>query len=174
MGWNFIVNVVRTAAALAAGAMIGTTPVVFAQEGENLIDLSKLVFYRGAAYSVTYESEVSTTALAMAQVRKIGYGRTTVVNIVTTASGVYSSDAMISPHVLYPGVHVERLPEAADDSEGSLQYPPRLAYWSNSRGWVATPFVTAGSFAVVSRTPMGVVVTTDETTCVLTATVARC
>src|SRR5690349_1652982 len=114
---NFIVNVLRTAGALAAGFAVGTAPVVWAQEGDNMIDLSKLVFFKGAAYSVTYEDDVSTTATATATVRKIGYGETTVVNITTTSSGVYSSDAMTSPHIRYPGVHVARLPEAADDSE---------------------------------------------------------
>ena len=73
-----------------ACAIVGAAPVVWAQEGENMIDLSNLVFFKGAAYSVTYEDTVSTKAIETATVRKIGYGQTTVVNITTTDSGVYS------------------------------------------------------------------------------------
>ena len=171
---NFVVNVARTAAAVLAGVVMGTTPVVFAQEGDNMIDLSKLIFFRGAAYSVTYEEGVSTAATETATVRKIGYGQTTVVNITTTSSGVYSSDAMTSPYIRYPGVFVSRLPASADETEGGIQ-APQLAYWSEGKGWVATPFVTAGSFAVVTRTPYGTtVVNSTEGNCVITAIVARC
>ena len=37
-------------------------------------------------------------------VRKIAYGRTTFVRIMTTSTGVYSSDGLASAHVLYPGI----------------------------------------------------------------------
>lgn len=171
-----LVNVVRGTAAAAIAAAIGTAPVVWADEAAsgNLIDLSKLVFYKGDAYSVSYGPGVSTQAIETSVVRKIGYGKTTVVNVTTTSSGTYSSDGMLSPHILYPGIQVERLPEAADDSEGGANQPPRLAYWVEGRGWVVQPFVTAGSFAVVSRTPYATVVRGSEGNCVVTATVARC
>ena len=45
-----------------------------------------------------------------ASVTKIEHGRKSNVSIVTTLSGTYSSDAITSPHVLYPGIHVEALP----------------------------------------------------------------
>ena len=40
--------------------------------------------------------------------RKIGYGKSETVTVVTTDTGTYSSDGMADPHVLYPGVSVER------------------------------------------------------------------
>jgi len=48
---------------------------------------------------------VSLQPLSTAVVTKIGYGRASEVRIVTTSSGVYSSDGLASPHVLYPGIH---------------------------------------------------------------------
>ena len=52
----------------------------------------------------TFEPWVSQEPLSQTTVKKIGYGKTTVVSIVTTSTGTYSSDAMSSPHVLYPGI----------------------------------------------------------------------
>ena len=74
-------------------------------------------------------------------VRKIGYGQTSIVNIITTSSGVYSSDALTSPHVLYPGIHVEQVPY-----DGAMRRAS-----SSSRP-------LAGSFVSIVRTPSAVVI----------------
>lgn len=177
MSERFVTTLIRLSFAAVAAAAVGLAPVTWAQEtveGNNKIDLKNLVFFKGDAYSVTYEERVSTAATETATVRKIGYGETTVVNITTTTSGVYSSDAMTSPYIRYPGVFVSRLPASADEADGAVNVP-QLAYWAEGEGWVATPFVTAGSFAVVSRTPYGAtVINSTEGNCVITATVARC
>jgi hypothetical protein len=55
----------------------------------------------------TVEDSVSTDVLSVNKVRKIEGGRTSFVNVATTASGVYSSDALTSPNVRYPGIHAE-------------------------------------------------------------------
>ena len=52
----------------------------------------------------TIEPWVATEPLRETTVRKIGYGRTEFVSIVTTATGTYSSDGLASPNVLYPGI----------------------------------------------------------------------
>lgn len=52
----------------------------------------------------TVEPWVSTEAISKTTVRKIGYGRTSYVTITQTATGTYSSDAMRSPHIRYPGI----------------------------------------------------------------------
>lgn len=52
------------------------------------------------------EPYVATEVIREATVRKIGFGKTEFVRIATTATGTYSSDALDSPHVLYPGFHV--------------------------------------------------------------------
>jgi hypothetical protein len=37
-------------------------------------------------------------------VKKIAHGRTSSVTVVTTPSGTYSTDGLLSPHVQYPGI----------------------------------------------------------------------
>ena len=51
------------------------------------------------------EPTVSQAVQSTQVVRKIEAGRTSFVEVVTTASGVYSSDGLDSPHVRYPGLH---------------------------------------------------------------------
>lgn len=54
--------------------------------------------------TVTVAPTVSRTVLSSQTIRKVGYGRVKTVEVVTTPSGVYSSDGIASPHVLYPGI----------------------------------------------------------------------
>ncbi len=54
--------------------------------------------------TATVAPTVSREVLNVQSVRKIAYGRETSVQIVTTPSGVYSSDGVASPNVLYPGI----------------------------------------------------------------------
>ena len=49
------------------------------------------------------EPSVSQDVLSTHVVRKIEAGKTSLVQVVTTSSGVYSSDGLDSPHVRYPG-----------------------------------------------------------------------
>jgi hypothetical protein len=56
----------------------------------------------------TIEPSVNTDIVKQVTVRKIGYGRTEFVDIVTTPTGTYSSDAIVSPYVRYPGIHDTR------------------------------------------------------------------
>lgn len=55
-------------------------------------------------YSITFDDSVSTDVQHTQMVRKIGHGRMSVVTIVTTPSGTYSTDGILSPHVRYPGI----------------------------------------------------------------------
>lgn len=59
----------------------------------------------------TADDTVSQEVESSYQVRKIEAGRSSVVQVITTSSGVYSSDAMGSPHVRYPGFHREAAPD---------------------------------------------------------------
>ena len=52
----------------------------------------------------TVEPWVSTEVLSETTILKIGYGRTTFVTIAETATGTYSTDALNSPHIRYPGI----------------------------------------------------------------------
>ncbi len=57
-------------------------------------------------YDVVFDDTISTETKASGTVKKIGYGYKTLVSIVTTPSGTYSSDALTSPNVRYPGIEV--------------------------------------------------------------------
>jgi len=57
-------------------------------------------------YAIEFGPEVSTDVLTRRSVTKIGFGQMTKVAIITTSSGTYSSDGLVSPHVRYPGIAV--------------------------------------------------------------------
>jgi hypothetical protein len=63
-------------------------------------------------------------------VRKIAFGHPTVVTIVTTSSGTYSSDAITSPHVLYPGIEVTPTHGGARFHAASNTTPQGTFSWS--------------------------------------------
>jgi hypothetical protein len=93
------------------------------------------------------------------------------VQISTTSTGVYSSDAMTSAYVRYPGIHVTHAARAADTDSSA----DSLAFWTPRRGWVPSPALTAGSFVAVTPLPGGgAVVRSNDTLCVLTYLVASC
>lgn len=71
--------------------------------------LSTLVKFNDRAYEVNYADWVSLDPLSNATVRKIGYGHVNTINIATTSTGTYSSDALVSPHVQYPGISVRQV-----------------------------------------------------------------
>lgn len=84
----------------------------------------------------TIEPWVSTEALSERTVKKIGYGRTEYVSIVTTASGTYSSDGLASPHLLYPGI-------TANEEAGSIRL-----YIRHGSG---ASIIRNGSFCTLTR-----------------------
>ena len=57
-------------------------------------------------YDIVLGPGVSTEVQRSRTVRKIGYGYSSTVTVVTTPSGTYSTDGLLSPHVLYPGIEV--------------------------------------------------------------------
>jgi hypothetical protein len=59
-------------------------------------------------FDITYGPSVSTEVRHSVTISKISYGQREYVSIVTTPSGTYSSDALTSPNVRYPGVDVTR------------------------------------------------------------------
>ena len=68
--------------------------------------LSGLLRVDERSYQVSFDSSVSSQVLSSGTVRKIEFGRESLVTIVSTSSGTYSTDALASNHVLYPGVSV--------------------------------------------------------------------
>lgn len=73
------------------------------------IDLDNLVRIDRKLYSVTTEEYVDLEPISSTTVKKISAGHVFNVNIATTSTGTYSTDAMQSRNVLYPGIHVEEV-----------------------------------------------------------------
>jgi len=100
----------------------------------------------------TVEDTVSTEVLSTQTVRKIEAGRTSFVTIATTSSGVYSSDALDSPNVRYPGIHAEGHQKAL------------LAILTGG-GWAFITPVDAGSFAHIIPNENGGAIVSGGSAC---------
>lgn len=84
-------------------------------------DTSNLVRFEGKRYLVEADAGVATEPLSTVRVKKVEGGQVSYVTISTTASGTYSTDALFSNHVQYPGIEVTELP----------RYPRnQFSYWS--------------------------------------------
>jgi hypothetical protein len=119
-------------AAIGPGMVIET----FADEAVVGIDASKLVRYEDSIYRVRHDASVNTDPLSTSRVKKVEGGRVSYVTITTTPSGTYSTDALFSNHVQYPGIEVERV----------YPYPDNhFSYWSNGH-WTTFITSTANSF----------------------------
>ncbi len=121
-------NLIRTiiagaALGLAGGGLLSSPvwlPVAFASDGPvaqalespgvtfpTPVDTDGLV-----KYDVTFNDKLVSTDVERTEiVRKIGYGRSSLVTVVHTASGVYSSDGLKSPYIKYPGIEVNVSPD---------------------------------------------------------------
>lgn len=116
-----------------------------ADEAVPPVDPSKLVKFEGRDYRIDYQPWVSTEPVSQVSVKKISRGVVTYVNVVTTSTGVYSSEAMLNPHILYPGVKVTQLPPNTDG-----QTPVAMAYWNGRSTWVAVPLDGTPSFTSIT------------------------
>ena len=95
--------------------------------------INGMVYFRG--HPTDYDDWVATDPLSTARVKKVEAGKVSYVSITTTATGTYSTDAMFSNHVQYPGISVT--PAEPDRNV--------FRYWTNGR-WSAFSTGTAGSF----------------------------
>lgn len=130
-------------------AAVIALPPVHAALADGLLmppafDASKLVIFDDSLFTVRTDPSVSMDATRTEYVRKIEFGRTSTVKVTTTASGTYSTDGLYSPHIRYPGIHVERL-------TGQGQPVTNVAFWSDRSGWVVAPLLDAGSILVLGN-----------------------
>jgi hypothetical protein len=121
-------------------------------------------FDPGSLFKYTYELSpaVSTEVLRQSTVKKIGFGKTEFVHILQTPSGTYSTDALQSPNVEYPGV----LKQRTGDQVG-------IAFWSDGR-WVTEKPISAGSFVTITRFDGGQLIVTDDGMCVTNSNGVSC
>jgi hypothetical protein len=87
--------------------------------------------------AITVAPTVSQQVLSTQTVRKVGYGRVETVEIVTTPTGTYSSDAVASSHVLYPGI---------DKEEPAAATGLATLFALVGGNWAPLTFARAGSF----------------------------
>lgn len=127
------------AAAASEPTIIKTiAPALPAPPGTALDD-TRLLKRNGDYYAVEAEPGYSLEPTSEITIKKIGYGTTSFVTVVTTASGTYSSDALASSNVRYPGIHSEQV---------RLFFPPygSVFAWSKLTGWTSIPLLDAHSF----------------------------
>jgi hypothetical protein len=132
----FLVPAVSSLASEPAAAPLLHAVALPAPGAALSTDLAK---FDGRYYAIGTEPGVSLEPESATTIRKIGYGETTFVNIVTTASGTYSTDAMLSPNVRYPGIFVEPL------HLRFLPFSGAVYGWSRLTGWTQIPLLDAHS-----------------------------
>jgi hypothetical protein len=135
---HLLLGMTMGAICATALAAIGPGMVIEAFADEMAIsgvDAARLVKYEEREYLVDYDDWVATDPLSTTRVKKVEAGQVSYVTITTTATGTYSTDAMFSNHVQYPGISV-----AAAEPDRNF-----FRYWTNGR-WSAFSTGTAGSF----------------------------
>jgi hypothetical protein len=135
---HLLLGMTLGAVCATAIAAIGPGMVIeaFADESPVGIDPASLVRFEDRDYNVDYDDWVATDPLSTVRVKKVEAGRVSYVTITTTATGTYSTDAMFSRHVQYPGISVEQIEPSRN----------RFSYWTNGE-WSSFSTVNAGSFA---------------------------
>lgn len=137
---HLLIGMTLGALCATALAAIGPGTVVEVLADEMLqpqgIDANSLVRYEGRKYQVNYDDTVATEPLSTTRVKKVEGGRVSYVTITTTDTGTYSTDAMFSPHVQYPGIEVNPV---------SVYPYNHFSYWSGGR-WFGFRSGGAGSF----------------------------
>lgn len=107
-------------------------------------------------WDFTVDPGVSTTPQRQSRIVKLGYGQRSVVDVVETSSGVYSSDALTDPHISYPGIHRERV----NSAQALVSMLTELGKWVHFKP------VSAGSFVTLTPFEDGQLLVTDEVVCV--------
>lgn len=120
-------------AAIGPGMVFEALADEFAPSG---VDAASLVKFEGQDYVVDYDDWVATDPLSTVRVKKVEAGKVSYVTITTTATGTYSTDAMFSNHVQYPGISVE---------EDSSEIYNRFSYWSGGK-WFSFGTIYGNSF----------------------------
>lgn len=137
---HLLIGMTLGAACATILAAIGPGMVIkaFADEAPQGVDPSRLVRFEDKFYRVDHDASVVSEPLSTSRVKKIEGGRVSYVTITTTPSGTYSTDALFSRHVKYPGITVEQVYPVANS----------FAYWSNG---VWTSFVSRGANSFIYR-----------------------
>lgn len=141
-----------------AGSALGATPAAPDTTPRDFSHLLKV-----DDLTIHYDDSVSLQPISQARVEKIGFGQRSTVKIVTTSSGIYSTDGLNSPQVHYTGMEVEKVQER----------DPNAVMWARGFGWVAIP--VHNSIVTFGRiTGGGRFINRGDSTCVTGAGFASC
>lgn len=152
-----------TLGALAATGLAATgagfvAPSFADEPAAAAFDASKLMKFPD--FSVQAEASVATDPIRTNRIKKIEYGKVSYIDIVTTATGTYSSDGIVSPNVSYPGLDEAGVPQQ------------RVAVWNGGRHWGLLP--RHGSSFIYQRAGRNAIFTHDGQSCVVTPNVIAC
>ena len=142
----------------------GAVIEAFADSAPTGIDPTALVRFEGSDYDVQYDDWVDTTPTSKTRVKKVEAGRVSYVDITTTSTGTYSTDAMFSDHIQYPGITVSEVPASVASAISVLELGGR---------WVALSLAPGNSFVHV-RGSDHAVLSGGGMTCVFTRHVTSC
>jgi hypothetical protein len=162
---RYIAMGVAVGIALSVGfAFAGPGPVldILPEAQPTGFDTSRLVKFDDRDYQIDYDASVSTDVLRSTTIKKIEAGRVSYVSIGTTSSGTYSSDALTSKHIQYPGISVREVRQ-----DGSAVSGWKHGYWVGLNSLNAKSILTVRSGDLKVRT--------DGTrTCISSATLRLC
>lgn len=100
------------------------------------------------------QPSVSMEPIRESTIRKIGYGKTTLVNVTETSSGIYSTDALASSHIQYPGIIKDLKPAQV----------PLLRVWDGQQ-WTVQVGAMADSFVAITPFAGGTLITGADGNC---------
>lgn len=113
-------------------------------KAKSPIDFDNLIRIDGKDFEVSYSDNFSDEVQSLQTVRKIGYGKSKEVSIVTTPSGTYSTDGLASPHVRYPDIETRR-------KFGKGPHGLTAKVWHRGFGWLPQNFSPANSIITFGR-----------------------
>lgn len=115
-------------------------------------DTSRLVKFDDKFFAIDYDASVSTDVISSTTIKKIEAGRVSYVSVGTTSTGTYSSDALTSKHIQYPGIAVREVNRHGDP----------ISTWKRG-DWVALNSLNARS-----------IVRDGSHSCIASATLKHC
>ena len=141
MGITFRTSLIGTVLGVVAAGVAAAPalfPQAFADEPQShLLDTAKDLFpapfdmKRLRHFDIAIDDSVSTTPDKVTVIKKYGFGQKTIVSIIKTPTGTYSSDALVSPNVRYPGIEVTPKHRHGGWSFSSLTTPYGTGTWTN-------------------------------------------
>ena len=154
---HMLIGMTLGAICATALAAIGPGVVIdaIADERPVGIDTGSLVRVAEDGYEVQVEDWVDTVPLATTRVKKIEGGQVQWVDITTTATGTYSSDALVSKHIQYPGFEVKKAAEFKPSNRFSFL---------DGKNWLS--FNTANGLSMIFADAANAVRITKDYTCV--------